>query len=63
MSEQQFIRDEDGTLLRDKVQIRERWAGFYHGLLNTKPLKHDPTIIDLLLPRPHKLSLGDEPST
>ena len=29
--------------------------------MNTKSLKLDPTIIDLLLPRPLKLSLYDEP--
>ena len=44
------------------VRIRERWSGFYPKLLNTYPLKIDPTINDLLPPRPLKLSLGDEPS-
>ena len=56
----EIIRDEDGTLLRDKVRIRERWARFCQNLLNTKSLKLDPTII--LPPRPPKLSLEDEPS-
>ena len=37
-------------------------SGFYHKLLNTKSLELDPTIIDLLSPRPLKLSLGDGPS-
>lgn len=59
---EQFIRDEDGTLLRDKVQIRERWMRAFHKLLNTKSLKLDPTIIDPLPPRPLEQSLGDEPS-
>ena len=59
---EQFMRDEDGTLLRDKVRIRERWSGFYHKLLNTKSLKLDPTIIDLLPPRPLSVPLGDVPS-
>ncbi|MEP5376703.1 MAG: hypothetical protein ABJQ14_13080 [Hyphomicrobiales bacterium] len=59
---EQLVRDEDGTLLRDKVRIREGWAGFYHKLLNTKSLKLDPTIIDLLPPRPLHVSLGDGPS-
>ena len=59
---EQNIRDEDGTLLRDKVRIRERWSRFYDKLGNTKSLKLDPTIIDLLPPRPLKLSLEDEPS-
>ena len=51
-----------GTLLQDKVRIRKRWAGFQHKLLNTKSLNLDPTIVDLLPPRPLELSLGDEPS-
>ena len=34
---EQFIRDEDGTLPRDNVRIRERWAGFFGNLLITKP--------------------------
>ena len=50
-------------LLRDKVRIRERWSVVYNKLLNTTSQKLDPTIIDLLPPRPLKLSLGDEPST
>ena len=57
---EQFNRDEDGTLSRDKMRIRERWAGFCHRLLNTKSLKLNTTIIDLLPPRPPKLSLNDE---
>ena len=44
---EQFLRDEDGTLLREEVRIRERWSGFYHKILNTKSLKLDPTVIDL----------------
>ena len=35
--------DEDGTLLRDKVRIRERWRGFFQTLLNKKSPKFDPT--------------------
>ena len=59
---QQFIRDEDGTLLRDKVRMRDRWAGFNFKRLTTKSLKLDTTIIDLLPPRPPKLYLEDKPS-
>ena len=29
---EQFIRDDDGTLLRDRVRIHERWSRFYHTL-------------------------------
>ena len=57
----QFIRDENGTLLRDEVRSRERWSGFHHKRLNTKSLKLDPTIIDLYSSRPLTLYLGDEP--
>ena len=56
---EQFIRDEEGTLLPDRVRIRKRWSGFYRKLLNTISLKLDPTILDLLPPRPLELSLGD----
>ena len=48
------------SYVRDMVRIRERWPGFILKLLNTKSLKLDPTIIDLLPPRPLKLSLEDE---
>ena len=40
---EQFIRDEEGTLLRDKVRILERWARFFGILLATKSSKLDPT--------------------
>ena len=40
---EQVIMDEDGTLLRDKVRIRERWRGFFQTLLNKKSPKFDPT--------------------
>ena len=62
MRSEQSIRDEDGSLLRDKVRIREQWAGCCHKPLNTKSLKLDPTIMDLLPPRPPKLSLEGDPS-
>ena len=59
---EQFIRDEDVTLLREMVRIRERWAGFCHKLLIAKSLKLDPTLIDLSPPRTPTLSLEDEAS-
>ena len=45
---EQFIMDEDGTLLKDKVRILERWAGYFGTLLNTKSPKLDPTILSLI---------------
>ena len=59
MSEQ-FVRDEGGTLSRDKVRIRERWAGGLYELLRVKSLALDPTIIELFPERPLALWLGDE---
>ena len=40
---EQFIMDDDGTLLKDKVRILERWAGYFGTLLNTKSPKLDPS--------------------
>ena len=62
MRSTQFISNEDDTLFREIVSIRERWGRFHHTLLNTKPHKLDPTMIDVLPPRPLKAPLGDEPS-
>ena len=59
---EQYIRDEDGTLLRDKGRIRERWAGFYRTLLNTKSLKLDPTISEHFPKRPVAERLGLDPT-
>ena len=44
------------------MRIRERCARFYDTILNTKFLKLDPTIVDLLSPRLLELSHGDETS-
>ena len=54
--------DEDGTILRDKVRIRERWGGYFQTVLNKKSPKLDPTISALFLQRPLIPSLGDEPT-
>ena len=52
--------DEDGALLKDKVRIFERWAGYFGALLNTKSPTLDPTISDLFPQRPLAPSLGNE---
>ena len=44
----QCIRDEDGRLLRDKDLIAQRWARFFHSLLNAKAEKLDPDITSKL---------------
>ena len=56
---EQFM-DEDGTLPKDKVRIRERWGGFFQTRLNKKSPKLDPTISALFPQRPLTPSLGDE---
>ena len=59
---EQFIMDEDGTLLRDKIRIRKRWGGFFQTLLNKKSPKLDLTITALFPQRPLAPSLGVEPT-
>ena len=59
---EEFIKDEDGTLLRDKGRIRKRWGGFFQTLLNKKSPKLDLTITVLLPQRPLAPSLGVEPT-
>ena len=57
---EQFIRNEDGTLLLlDKVRIRDLYSFRVPPVLDTKSLNLDPTIIDLLPRRPLKLLLGE----
>ena len=38
----QYIKDEEGRLLRDNALIRERWVRWFHRLLNTKSPTLDP---------------------
>ena len=59
---EQFIMDEDGTLLRDKVRIRKRWGAFLQTLLNKKSPKLDVTITVLFPQQPSAPSLGVEPT-
>ena len=42
--ESQCVCDEEGSLLRDKVRIRERWVRFFRSLLNAKSDMLDPDI-------------------
>ena len=44
---EQLIMDEDGTLPKDKVRIRERWGGVFQTRLNKKSPKLDQTITAL----------------
>ena len=54
--------DEDGTLLKDKVRILERWAGYVGTLLNTRSPELDLTISGLFPQRLLAPSRGDEPT-
>ena len=49
---QQYIKDENGVLLRDKAEILQRWARFFGTLLNTKSSKLSPAIIEEVQQRP-----------
>ena len=49
---QQFIKDENGVLLRDKAEALQRWARFFSTLLNTKSTKLNPAIIEEVQQRP-----------
>ena len=56
---QQYIKDENGVLLRDKAEILQRWARSFSTLLNTKPPKLNPAITEDLQQRPAAPTTGD----
>ena len=58
----QYIKDEEGLLLRDNAQIRERWVRWFHKLLNTKLPTFDSNIVDELKQWPPCRPLNDDPS-
>ena len=58
----QYIRDEDGKLLRDKELISQRWVRFFHSLLNAKSEKMVPDIFLGLPQQPTAHDLGVEPT-
>ena len=37
--ESEYVRDEEGRLLRNKRRIRERWVRFFRSLLNANPTR------------------------
>ena len=41
---QQYVKDENGVLLKDKGEILQRWAKFFSTLLNTKSPTLNPAI-------------------
>ena len=60
--ESQCVRNEEGTLLRDKGCIRERWVRFFRSLLNSKSDMLDADIPKRLPQRPVARALGIEPT-
>ena len=58
----QYIKDEEGRLLRDNALIRERWERWFHKLLNTKSPTLDSSIVDELKQWPPCRPLDDVPS-
>ena len=57
----QYIRDENGKLLRKPDEIRARWRRYFTSLLNTTSVTLNRTIIEGLPQKPIALSLGDPP--
>ena len=57
----QYIRGEDGKLLRKLEKIHDRWRRYSASLLNTTSVALDRTITERLSRKPIALSLGDPP--
>ena len=57
----QYIRDENGKLLRKLDEIRARWRRYFTSLLSTTSAALHRTIIEGLSQKPTALSLGDPP--
>ena len=57
----QYIRAENGKLLRKLDEIRARWRRYFTSLLNTTSATLNRTIIEDLSQTPIALSLGDPP--
>ena len=60
--ELQCVRDEEGTLLRDKGRFRERWVRFFRSLLNSESDMLDADIPKGLPQHPVASALGIEPT-
>ena len=58
----QYIKDEEGRLLRDNALIRERWVRWFNKLLNTESPTLDPSNVDELKQWPPCRPLDDVPS-
>ena len=60
--ESQYIRDEEGRLLRDSGRIRERWVRFFCSLLNSKSDMIDADSPMRFPQHPVASALGIEPT-
>ena len=58
----QYIRDENGKLIRKLDKIRARWRRYFTSLLNTISATLNRTITEGLSQKPTALSLGDPPA-
>ena len=59
LGEQQYVKDENGFLLKDKGEILQRWARFFSTLLNTKSPKLNPAMIEEVQQQPAAPTTGD----
>ena len=57
----QYIRDDDGKLLRKLEEIRARWRRYFTSLLDTTSAALNQTISEGLSQKSTALSLGDPP--
>ena len=57
----QYIKDENGKLLRKLDEIRARWRRYFTSLLNTTSAALNRNIIEDLSQKPTSLSRGDPP--
>ena len=57
----QYVKDEDGILLRDVELIRERWVWWFYTLLNAKSPTLDPNIAEGLGQWPENTLLEVQP--
>ena len=57
----QYIRNENGKVLRKLDEIRPRWRRYFTSLLNTTSATLNRTIIEGLSQKPTALLFGDPP--
>ena len=58
----QYMKDEEGRLLRDNARIREKWVRWFHKALDTKSPTLDQRVVEELKQWPRCRPLDDVPS-